>query len=305
MQQIEQAREQQIALRDALHSLQDSLRQRVKPLGVPFEQTAIGSAEAAARKQLEALHIVLGDRVELQSRLARYTTQLKEQQDALSDYYHQLAKMSGMLGSWIIPPNPFAEALAALRDRCQHEIQEANEAAIAHELERLRLQEQASQAKVALCRSEIENAHERIAIMLAQHNRPSPVGAPFMAPSSFMAPSFTQIVALWPLVGEYTTQDRTRLEDECAQLEQELSQLELQERELSAQLQTDGQKLDLEQARLRKQQQERSYQTKQRGNLLIQAVDERLLRKMLPRTEYYMQHMLPLLTSGRYHDIQL
>ncbi|MHB8596667.1 MAG: AAA family ATPase [Ktedonobacteraceae bacterium] len=303
MQQIEQAREQQIALRDALHSLQDSLRQRVKPLGIPFGQAAVASAEASARKQLEALHIVLGDRVELQSRLARHSTQLKEQQDALSDYYHQLAKMSGMLGSWIIPPNPFAEALAALRVRCQHEIQEANEAAIAHELERLHLQEQASQAKVALCRSEIENVHERIAIMLARRNRPLPLARSVGA--TFMAPSFTQIVAVWPLVGEYTTQDRTRLEDECAQLEQELSQLELQERELSAQLQTGGQKLDLEQARLHMQQQERSYQTKQRGNLLIQAVDERLLRKMLPRTEYYMQHMLPLLTSGRYHDIQL
>lgn len=304
MQQIEQAREQQIALRDALHSLQDSLRQRVKPLGIPFGQAAVGSAEMAARKQLEALRIVLGDRVELQSRLARHTTQLKEQQDALSDYYHQLAKMSGMLGSWIIPPNPFAEALATLRVRCQHEIQKANEATIAHGLERLYLQEQASQAKVALCRSEIENAHERIANMLAQRNRPAPIArGPVGAP--FMAPSFTQIVAVWPLVGEYTTQDRTRLEDECARLEQELSQLELQERELSAQLQSGGQKLDLEQARLRMQQQERSYQTKQRGNLLIQAVDERLLRKMLPRTEYYMLHMLPLLTSGRYHDIQL
>ena len=31
----------------------------------------------------------------------------------------------------------------------------------------------------------------------------------------------------------------------------------------------------------------------------------RILRKMLPRTEYYMQHILPLLTSGRYHDVQL
>jgi len=30
-----------------------------------------------------------------------------------------------------------------------------------------------------------------------------------------------------------------------------------------------------------------------------------LMRKMLPRTEYYMQQILPLLTSGRYHDIRL
>ncbi len=305
--QIERAREQQIALRDALHSLQDSLRQRVKPLGVPFGQAAVGSAEIAARKQLEALHIVLGDRVELQSRLARHTVQLKEKQDSLSDYYHQLAKMSGALGSWIVPLNPFAEALATLRTRCRHEIQEANEAAIAQQLDRLHQQEQASQAKIALCRSEIENAYERIATMLAQRNRPSPIargqGEPVGA--QFIAPSFTQIVAVWPLVGEYSAQDRAHLENECARLEQELSQFERQERELSQQLQTGGQKLDLEQARLRMQQQERSYQTKQRGNLLIHAVDERLLRKMLPRTEYYMQHMLPLLTGGRYHDIQL
>lgn len=294
VQRIEQAREQQIALRDALHTLQDSLRQRVKPLGIPFGQTALGTAEATARKQLEALHIVLGDRVELQSRLARHSTQLKEQQDALPDYYSQLSKMSGVLGSWIIPLNPFAEALASLRTRCQQEIQEANEPAIAQELEQLHLQEQASHAKIALCRSEIEDAHERIATMLVQRNRPSPRGY-----------TFTQVVAVWPLVGEYTTQDRSRLEDECARLEQELSRQETLERELSARLHTGSQKLDLAQARVRMQQQERNYQTKKRGTQLIQAVDERLLRKMLPRTEYYMQHILPLLTGGRYHDIQL
>src|SRR5207244_3492278 len=51
--------------------------------------------------------------------------------------------------------------------------------------------------------------------------------------------------------------------------------------------------------------QERSYQTKKRGNQLVKAVNERLMRKMLPRTEYYIQQILPLLTSGRYHDVRL
>ncbi|HEV7236472.1 MAG TPA: hypothetical protein VGN15_09840, partial [Ktedonobacteraceae bacterium] len=40
-------------------------------------------------------------------------------------------------------------------------------------------------------------------------------------------------------------------------------------------------------------------------NLLLNAVNERLLRKMQPHTEYHMQQILPLLTSGRYHDIHL
>ena len=29
------------------------------------------------------------------------------------------------------------------------------------------------------------------------------------------------------------------------------------------------------------------------------------MRKMLPRTEYYMQQILPQLTGGRYHDVEL
>ncbi len=295
LQQIERAREQQIALHDALHSLQDSLRQRVKLLGVPFGQAAISNAEVAARKQLEALHVVLGNRVELQSRYDWHSAQLQEKQDALSDYYSQLAKMSSTLGSWIVPPNPFAEALKTLRTRCEREIQETQGSGLEQELEQLRLQERASQAKIALCRSEIEEAHERIATMLAQRNRPTAKGY-----------TFTEVVAVWPLVGEYSEQDRFRLEDEYTQVEQELSQLEQEELALGEQLQTHGPfPLDREQARLRVQQQERSYQTKQHGNLLIHAVDERLLRKMLPRTEFHMQHILPLLTSGRYRDIQL
>lgn len=294
VQQIERAREQQRTLRNALQSLQDSLRQRVKPLGLPFLQTTISNEESASRKQLEALHISLGKRIDLQSRRDTYATRLKDCQDSLSDHYNRLARFSGTLGSWIVPPNPFAEALVALRERCQQEIQDANESGILHELEKLQLQERASQAKIALCRQEIEETRERIAAMLIQRNRPTA-----------REYTFTGIVTIWPLVGEYTAQDRTRLEEERQTLEEELQQLEQQELALSTQLQTSGVRLDLEEARLRLEQQERSYQTRKRGSQLIQAVNERLLRKMQPHTEYYMQNILPLLTGGRYHDVQL
>src|SRR5437868_5232679 len=53
------------------------------------------------------------------------------------------------------------------------------------------------------------------------------------------------------------------------------------------------------------QQQERSYETRKYGSQLLKSTTERLMRKMLPRTEYYMQQILPLLTSGRYHDVHL
>jgi len=294
MQQIERAREQQIVLRSALQNLQDSLRQRVKPLGVSFGQAAISQAETVARKQLEALQITLGRRLEQQGRRANYLAILKDRQDALADHYQQLAKFSGTLGSWIVPPNPFAEALAALRQRCQQEIEEANESNILQELEKLRIQENASNAKIRLCRQEIEEVHERIAAMLVQRSRPATRGY-----------NFTDIVAVWPLVGEYTSQDRSRLEEQRETLEKQLQELEQQELALSTQLHTGGNKLDLAQARLRLEQQERSYQTRKRGNLLITSVNERLLRKMLPRTEYFMQQILPLLTSGRYHDVRL
>jgi DNA repair exonuclease SbcCD ATPase subunit len=292
--QFENAREQQLTLRSALQTLQDSLRQRVKPLGVTFGQTAINNAEAAVRKQLEALHITLGNRIELQSRFDNYTTLLKDRQDSLADHYNRLSRYSGTLGSWIVPPNPFAETLTALRQRCQQEIIDANEKGILQELEKLQQQENASRAKIDLCRQEIEEAHERITIMLVQRNRPQAKGY-----------SFTDIVTVWPLVGAYTTLDRGRLEVECSSVEKELQELEQQELALSTKMQTGGTKLDLEQARARMEQQERSYQTKKHGSRLLKATSERLMRKMLPRTEYYMQQILPLLTSGRYHDIRL
>ena len=292
--QLDRAREQQHALRTALQSLQDSLRQRVKSLGVTFGQTAVSNAEAGVRKQLETLHFTLGARVELESRHARFAAVLKDRQDSLSDQYNQLAKLSASLGSWIVPPNPFAETLAALRTRCQQEVTDANQSRILHELEQLQLQENASQAKIALCQQEIENVQERIAGMLVQHNRPSAKGY-----------SAADIIAVWPLVGNYTPHDRSRLTQERASLGQELQQLEQQELALSTQLQAGSQKLDIEQARLCQEQQEHSYQTKKYGSLLLSAVIERLPRKILPRTEYYLQHILPILTSGRYHEVRL
>ena len=294
VEQIERAREQQVVLRTALQSLQDSLRQRVKPLGVAFGQAAIGNAETIARKQLEALHIALGRRIDLQSRRHTYATDLKEHQDSLSDHYNRLSRFSGTLGSWIVPLNPFTEALIALQVRCQREIKDANESSITDELAKLQLQERASQAKVSLCQQEIEETRERIAAILVRHKRP--VAKEY---------TFTSIVTIWPLLSESTSQDRFALEDERQTVEQELQQLEQQELALSTQLQVGDVRLDVEEVRLLLEQQERSYQTRKHANLLIQTVEERLLRKILPRTEYYMQHILTLLTNGRYHDVQL
>ena len=294
VEQTERAREQQLTLRSAMQSLQDSLRQRVKHLGVSFGQTAINNEEVAARKHLEALHITLGKRVHLQSRRDNYLAVLKDRQDALADHYNRLAKYSGSLGSWIVPANPFAETLVALRQRCTQEIIEADENGILQELEKIQEQENASKAKIELCRQEIEGAHERIAVMLVQRKRPPTRGY-----------NFTDIVSVWPLVGEYTASDRERLEEEHESVEQELEELEQQELALSKQLQTGAAKLDLVQARARMQQQERSYETRKYGSQLLKSTTERLMRKMLPRTEYYMQQILPLLTSGRYHDVHL
>ena len=294
VQQIEQAREQQAALSSALQSLQDSLRQRVRALGVSFGQAAISSAELAARRQLEALHITLGSRVELQKRRDQHLTTLKESQDALSEHYHRLAKFSATLGSWVVPSNPFAETLTGLRTRCQQEIIEADERGITREFETMRQQENASKAKIELCRQEIEDAHERIAAMLAQHHRPPTAGY-----------CSADIVTIWPLVGQYTLQDRERLEEEQAALEQELQQLEEQELALGTQLRIDGVKLNLDEVRARLEQQQRLYEAKKRGGSLLQAVSARLMQKMQPRIEYYLQQLVPLLTGGRYHDVHL
>jgi DNA repair exonuclease SbcCD ATPase subunit len=294
MQQLERTRQQQAALSNALQSLQDSLRQRVKTQGVSFGQASISSAEAVARKHLESLQIALGERVELQSRRTNYHTTLKVGQDVLSECFNRLAKFSGSLGSWIVPPNPFSETLIALRQRCRQEIEEASESEIIKELESLQAQEYASRTKVELCRQEIENAQERVATMLAQHRRPPARGY-----------RYTDVATVWPLIGECTIEDRERLEGERASLEQDLQQMEQQELELSLQLRTGGEKLDLDEARVRLERQERHYEARKRGDQMVKAVSKRLMRKMQSRIEYFMQHIVPLLTSGRYHDVHL
>ncbi len=294
LRQIERAREQQEALRDALRSLQDSLRQRVQSLGLFFEQTAISTAEAASRKQLESLHLSLSRKLEIRDRHTQHTTLLKASQESLSEYYRLLAKYSGSVGSWIIPPNPFAETLQNLHARCEQEIHEANESALLQGLDDLKKQEGASLAKIDLCKYEIELAHERIAKTLIQHNRPAA-----------KAYTLTDISAIWPLLKEYSPEDRVQLEAQIAALELELHEFEQKELESSTRLKTGSEKVDLEQARQRMQKQEHSYQTKKRGGLLINATIERLMLKMIPRIEYYMQQLLPVLTRGRYHDVTL
>lgn len=291
---MERAREQQATLREALRSLQDTLRLRVQPLGVSFGQTWVSAAETTARKQLEALHISLGNREQMQTRHASYAEVFKERQESLSEHYRQLAKFSGSLGSWIVPPNPFAEALVSLRLRCEREIQEANEGSIQGEFEALKVQEGALNAKIMLCIQEIDETREVIASLLAQRNRPAPKGY-----------GRNEIIAVWPLVGEHAPEDQEQLAEKQTELETELHQLEERELELSKQLQTGGKKLDLAEARLRMEQQERNYQIKKRGSLMLKAATDRLMRKMLPRIEYYMQQFLPMLTAGRYRDVQL
>ncbi|HZO72622.1 MAG TPA: AAA family ATPase [Ktedonobacteraceae bacterium] len=292
--QLERAREQQSALRQALQSLQDSLRQRVKPLEVAFGQAAVSNAETVARKQLEELQITLGNKVMLQEQHARATQSLKERQEELSDHYKQLSKFSNTLGSWIVPLNPFAGALVSLRNRCQREIEELNEVGSLQELETLKNREGAAKAKMALCRQEIEDIRERISFMLTRRNRP--------APKNYELDALT---AVWPLLEEFTIKDRDRLDEERNSVDQELTALEEQDMALSAELQTGNVPLDLEQEQLYAERLERSYLAKKHGSELLKAVDQRLMLKMGPRTEYYMQQILRLLTGGRYHDVHL
>ncbi|GHO93470.1 hypothetical protein KSF_035180 [Reticulibacter mediterranei] len=292
--QIERTREQQAVLRQALQSLQDSLRQRVKQLGVTFGQAAISEAESSARKQLEELQIGLGNKFMLQEKQENYTVQLRELQEALAEHYKQLAKFSNTLGSWIVPPKPFAEVLVALRKRCQQEIARADEPSIVKELKTLQDREGATRTKIELCRQEISEAEGRIAILLEQRNRP--------APKSYRA---DDIVAIWPLFADYKVEDGQRLELERLEIERELEEMERQELSMNTELQAGDTPLDLAQARAQMEQQERTVQTKKRGSQLLKAVSERLLQKTVPRTERSMQQILPLLTSGRYHDVHL
>src|SRR5205823_1244778 len=162
------------------------------------------------------------------------------------------------------------------------------------EFDELKKQEAASLAKIDLCKNEIEQAHERIAKTLAQRNRP---------PAK--AYTLTDILAVWPLLSDYSPENRTQLEEQIAAVELELHEFEQKELQSSARLKTGSEKVDLEQARQRMQQQERSYQTKKHGGLLINATVERLMLKMIPRIEYYMQQLLSVLTRGRYHDVTL
>ena len=292
--QLEHAREQQSELRNALQSLQDSLRQRVKPLGVIFGQAAVGSAENSARKQLEELHIALGNKIMLQERHANFSTVLKDRQEALTGLYKQLSKLSNALGSWIVPLNPFTDALVALRKRCEQELQEADEQGMFQEFDALKNKEAATKVKIALCQQEITNAQVAIAALLIHRGRSQPTSY-----------AKEDLVVIWSLLGECQAADRSRLEQECASLSSELKDFEKQELELSTQLNAQDKSLNLEDVRTRMQRQERLYQTKKRGNMLIKEVHERLLRKMLPRAEYYMQQVLPQLTGGRYHDVHL
>ena len=293
-QRIERAREQQSAFRDALRTLQDSLRQRVQTLGLAFGQTTISTAETAARKQLESLHLSLARKLEIRDRHMQQTTMLKDSQESLSEYYRQLAKYSGALGSWIIPPNPFAETLQNLHARCEQEIHEANEAGLLQELGDLKKQEGASRTKIELCRFEIGRSQEHIAQTLAHRSRP---------PAK--AYTLTDISTVWPLLNEYVPEDRARLEEQVTALEEEIHEFEVKEMEASMRLKTGSEKIDLEQAHLRMEQQERNYQTKKHGGLLIDATVKQLMLKMTPRIEYYMQQLLPVLTRGRYHDVTL
>ncbi|GCE48025.1 chromosome segregation ATPase [Thermosporothrix hazakensis] len=292
--QLERAKEQQVVLKQALQDLNTSLRQRVATLGLTFGQAAVNHAEIQARRQLEELQITLGNKLTLQERLDTNTRRVKELQELLSERYKQLAKYSNSLGSWIVPPKPFAEDLLALRERCQQELASTDEDAITQEFARLKNQEGAAQAKIQLCRQEITYVQDVIRTLLRQHKRPEP--------KSY---SLQGLATVWPLISKYTPEDQRRLEHERSELEKELDVLEKQEMALSKTLQIGENPLKLEQVRKHLEQLERAFLVKKHGNRVLKEARERLLQKVVPRTEYYMQQLLPLLTGGRYHDVKL
>src|SRR6202043_3725312 len=92
--------------------------------------------------------------------------------ESLSDHYKQLAKFSNALGSWIVPLNPFAKDLINLRNRCQRELEEADEEQLLQDMESLQQQEGASHAKIELCQQDIATAQSSIKDLLIQRGRP-------------------------------------------------------------------------------------------------------------------------------------
>ena len=81
--------------------------------------------------------------------------------------------------------------------------------------------------------------------------------------------------------------------------------MEQRELELGTALKVGNITLNVEQTQKTLQQLRDSYEIRKRGGAMIKTVNERLMRKMVPRIEYYMQQILPQLTSGRYHDVHL
>ncbi|HLG77651.1 MAG TPA: hypothetical protein VKX46_14635, partial [Ktedonobacteraceae bacterium] len=162
------------------------------------------------------------------------------------------------------------------------------------EMDTLQREEAASRTKITLCTQEIGQLQGSIAALFKKRGLPKPKSS-----------SAADLAMLWPLLQQYRAEDRSRLQEERAATEQELSHLEQQEQQWSEKLGTGNTQLDLAEARQRREQAERSYQTKKRGNQLVKAVEQRLLRKVVPRTEYFMQQILPALTGGRYHDVHL
>src|SRR5262249_33631598 len=158
---------------------------------------------------------------------SHYAQVLKERQESLSQHYKQLAKFSNTLGSWIVPLNPFAEALIGLRSRCQSEIEEANEEGLFQEMNSLQEEEGASNARIELCFQDIATAQSSIKDLLTQRGRPE-------------AKSYARrdLETVWPLLGQYKVEDRAGLEEEHSSVENELHTLEQQELELSEQLAT-------------------------------------------------------------------
>ena len=105
----------------------------------------------------------------------------------------------------------------------------------------------AANAGIELSHQEITNAQEDISSLLTTRDRPRSTSY-----------ALEDIAVVWNLVAEYEPEDRSRLEQERAKLEQELSDMEKQEMVLSQDLGTNGKMLNLDEARIRMEQQERS-----------------------------------------------
>ncbi|MGQ9525087.1 MAG: AAA family ATPase [Armatimonadota bacterium] len=281
-------------IEDVVRRWEQTASRKADELGITPALTQVKTALAATEVELQQIEHRLSGMPELERRQAAITDSVAELHAEAAQLVEKLCRAVGVPAKNTESGQGLAEFARRVRSAAESELGTANATALRDERSRLQAEVEAFRAAIDALSDEVAKAESQAADVLVAFGMNVP-------------PTITEkaLVQTIPEAAECTDLSAEEVERDQRQTTARLAGVEAAVAELEERLGLTGVDLDAAEEARRRDEALRSLEAREKAVVLARTARERATAKVLPATIANMRRILPLVTCGRYHDVEI